>query len=191
MISRMAVMILGLLSEAERHGYDLLREMDERGMLRWSRASKVGVYKALARLQEGGYLTSWTEKDGNLPEKRVYAITAAGEEKLQDLVYSLCSSREPLRLDTAAGLAFIGCLESGEAAEALHMRRDFLAAQAVRLSREKKLLEGLADDMLLDILARERNMYREELRWLGAIIARIEGEKQASGDAGDSRKNRA
>ncbi len=175
MVSRVETLILGLLCEGERHGYDLVREMGERGMLRWTRASKVGVYKALARLQEEGCLTSWTEREKNLPEKRVYAITACGEDKLCDLVYSLCSSQEPLRLDTAVGMAFLSRLEPREAVEALQQRREFLASQARRLARESDLLQGLADEMFLDILERERLAYREELRWLGRIIARIEG----------------
>jgi DNA-binding PadR family transcriptional regulator len=196
MVSRMATMILGVLSEGERHGYDLVREMGDRGMLRWARVSKVGVYKALVRLQEEGYLTSWTEREGKQPQKRVYAITAAGEERLRDLLYALCSSREPLRMDTAIGIAFIGLLEPEEAVEALRQRREFLAAQAARLGKERDLLKGLADEMFLDILAREQSTYREESRWLGGIIARIEGgnvRKRAAGHSrktGDSRKKR-
>lgn len=187
MVSKLAVMVLGLLAEGEKHGYELVREMDLRGMLRWTRASKVGVYKALARLQEEGCLTSWTERDGNLPEKRVYAITALGEEKLRDLVYSLCSSQEPLRLDAAAGMAFLDFLDPGEAVEALRQRRDFLAAQARRLARERKLLGDVADEIFTDILVREQAAYREELRWLGGIIARIEGGSDSTRVTGASR----
>jgi len=174
--STLTAMVLGLLSEGERHGYDLMRDMEERGMLRWARASKVGVYKALARLEEEGSLTSWTEKEGNLPERRVYAITAAGEDRLRDLVYSLCSSREPLRMDMAVGVAFLHRLEPGEALDSMRRRREFLASQAKRLAREGDLLRGLSADLFLEILSRERAMYRSELRWLDRIISIMERE---------------
>lgn len=190
MVSTLTAMILGLLSEGERHGYDLLRYMEERGMLRWTRASKVGVYKALARLEEEGCLASWTEKEGNLPQRRVYAITAAGEARLQDLLYSLCSSREPLRLDAAVGVAFLSRLEPGEACGALRQRREFLAGQAKRLAREREMMKGFADDTFLDILTREQSMYREELRWLGRIIARIENEGADARAPGSMRRSR-
>lgn len=180
MVSRVATMVLGMLSEGERHGYDIVRELGDRGMLRWTSASKVGIYKALARLQEEGCLTSWTEKDGNLPEKRVYAITALGEERLRDHVYSLCASREPLRMEGAVGMAFLDRLERGDALEALRQRRESLSRQAGRLDREAKLLKGLAKETRLDILSRERSAYREEMRWLDGIIARIEGTRDAS-----------
>jgi len=169
-------MVLGLLAEGERHGYILLREMEERGMRRWTRVSKVAVYKALARLEAEGCLTSWTEKEGNLPEKRVYAITSSGRDRLKDLVYALCASQEPLRLEAPVGLAFIACLDEEEAKDALIERIAFLEKQARRLSREKDILKDLVDGIFLDILAREYSVYRGEARWLRRIVDRIEDE---------------
>ena len=174
MVSMVETMVLGLLMEGERHGYDLAKEMELRGLLRWTHASKVAVYKSLARLEEEGCLTSWTERGGNQPERRVYAITAQGEEKLRDLVYSLCSSREPLRFDTSVGLAFIRYLNPQEAREALQTRLEYLEAQEKRVGRERDILEGLADDIFMHILGRERAAYREEARWLGRVIGRID-----------------
>ncbi|MBN2025908.1 MAG: helix-turn-helix transcriptional regulator [Actinobacteria bacterium] len=175
MVSKVATMVLGLLAEGERHGYVLLREMEERGMRRWTRVSKVAVYKALARLEAEGCLTSWTEKEGNLPEKRVYALTSLGRDRLKDLVYSLCASEEPLRLDTPVGIAFITCL-GNEAKDALLARIAFLERQARRLRRERDMLEDIADGIFLDILAHEQSLYRGESRWLRRIVARIEDE---------------
>jgi DNA-binding PadR family transcriptional regulator len=166
-------MVLGLLAEGERHGYDLLRDMDERGMLRWTRVSRVAVYKALARLEDEGCLTSWTEKEGNLPEKRVYALTSHGRERLKDLVYSLCASQESLRFDMPVGLAFIACLEKDEAKDALEARMVFLEKQARRLRKERDVLRGLVDDIFLDILNYEQSAYRGEMRWLRRIVDRI------------------
>jgi DNA-binding PadR family transcriptional regulator len=170
MVSRVATLVLGLLAEGERHGYDLIREMDERGMLRWTRASTVAVYKALSRLEGEGCLTSWTQKEGNLPEKRVYAITAAGEEKLRDLVYSICASHEPIRFETAIGLTFMHCLSPPEARDALEARLAYLKSEAGRLRRERDILEGLRDDIFIDILDREYSAYRAEIRWLTGIV---------------------
>jgi len=174
MVSRVGTMALGLLAEGERHGYDLGREMDERGMLRWTRASKVAVYKALARLQGEGCLTSWTEREGNMPEKRVYAITAVGEERLKDNVYSLLASQEPLRFDMPVGLAFIGFLDQEEAKEALRSRLAYLKAQLRRLRKENDIMQGLAHGISLDILAHEQSAYREEMRWLRGIVERMD-----------------
>ena len=184
MISKVATMVLGLLAEGERHGYDILREMEERGMMRWARVSRVAVYKALSRLESEGSLISWTEKEGNLPEKRIYAITSEGQENLKDMVYTICASMEPLRLDTAVGLAFISRLDKEEAVDALRSRMSFLETQAKRLRRERDIMEGIADGIFMDTIAYEHAAYRSELRCLRGIVDRI---KSGSPKAGGNR----
>lgn len=183
MVSRIELMVLGLLAERERHGYDLLREMEDRGFLRWYPASKVAVYKVLARLEEKGYLTSWMEKEGNMPEKRVYALTAEGEERLRDAVYQACSEEEPLRLDYAVGVAFLGRLSPDEALDALERRKAFLARSARRLSSLRALLRGVAPSLELLVLEHEIDLYRRESRWVNRLLDLLRA-GNADGDRG-------
>ncbi|MBO3463846.1 PadR family transcriptional regulator [Aetokthonos hydrillicola Thurmond2011] len=71
-------MLLGLLSERPQHGYELIKELENRrGGFR--RLSPGSVYPTLQMLEEGGYLTS-EQVDG----KRVYTITEAGRQLLRD-----------------------------------------------------------------------------------------------------------
>jgi len=181
LVSRITTMVLGFLIEGEKHGYELIREMDIRGMLRWTHASKVAVYKALARLEAEGCLTSWTEKAGGMPEKRIYAITREGEEKLKDQVYSLCASQEPLRFETSVGMAFIDHLSRDEAEEALEKRRRFLEGQAKRLDDEMEILEDLTDEMYMDMLRHELEGYKKEIGWIRSIGGRIVGGGEGRG----------
>jgi DNA-binding PadR family transcriptional regulator len=177
LVSRVSIMIIGLLMESEKHGYELVREMEERGMLRWTSASKVAVYKSLEKLERESYLSSWVEKSGKSPERRVYAVTAEGEERLRDLVYELCSSREPIRLETSVGLAFIGHLGEEEARDALERRLQYIEGQVKRLGGERDILEGLAGDMHMEIIEHELAAYKGEARWLRGLINIIVGEK--------------
>ncbi|MDY6793959.1 MAG: PadR family transcriptional regulator [Actinomycetota bacterium] len=181
MVSRVDVMILGLLKEEARHGYDLVREMEQRGLMRWAPASKVAVYKALPRLEERGFLTSWMEKDRSMPEKRVYALTVDGEEKLLDMLYALCSSQESLRLDLGVGLAFVAGMDGEEAVEALEKRRGYLREWERRLSSELDILKGITDDIYTSIIEHEISMYRKEAAWINDIIVTISGSEKKNG----------
>lgn len=70
--------LLKLLSERPQHGYELMKELeDRRGGFR--RSSPGSVYPTLQMLEEGGYLTS-EEVDG----KRVYTITESGRQFLSE-----------------------------------------------------------------------------------------------------------
>ncbi len=70
--------LLTLLSEGPRHGYDLIKELEARfGGFR--RLSPGSVYPTLQLLEDGGYLTS-EQIDG----KRVYTVTDSGRQLLSD-----------------------------------------------------------------------------------------------------------
>jgi len=71
-------LLLDLLAEKPRHGYDLIRELETRngGFYRPSAGS---IYPTLQMLEEGGYLTSETVEG-----KRVYTITEAGRKLLSE-----------------------------------------------------------------------------------------------------------
>lgn len=70
------LVVLLLLSEAPRHGYDLIKAIEEKSASVYSPSPGV-IYPALTYLEEAGYALS--EADGN---KKVYEITAAGRTHL-------------------------------------------------------------------------------------------------------------
>ncbi|HZS93849.1 MAG TPA: helix-turn-helix transcriptional regulator [Chloroflexota bacterium] len=70
--------ILDLLQEGPRHGYDIIRALEERFHGFYS-PSPGSVYPTLQLLEDQGYVTS-TQQDG----KRVYTITDAGRDFLKE-----------------------------------------------------------------------------------------------------------
>lgn len=71
--------VLGLLAEKPRHGYEIIKELEER--FGGSYAPSAGtVYPTLALLEDLGYATVVPEEGG----KKVYSITPAGEKYLED-----------------------------------------------------------------------------------------------------------
>ena len=64
--------ILDLLKDKPRHGYDIIRELEEKSYGFYKPSPGV-IYPTLQMLEEMGYANS-TEEDG----KRVYSITAEG-----------------------------------------------------------------------------------------------------------------
>ncbi|MDP9018239.1 MAG: PadR family transcriptional regulator [Candidatus Eremiobacteraeota bacterium] len=87
--------LLRLLSERPRHGYDFMREFKERGG-HW-RPGGGSIYPALSALEEAGFVQS-RDEDG----KRVYVITEQGLEHLkhhgagaEDLLHNAPSHKPP------------------------------------------------------------------------------------------------
>jgi PadR family transcriptional regulator PadR len=76
-----ALLILALLEERERHGYDLARLIQERsdGEIAFHVAS---LYPRLYRMEDEGLIGGrWVEKPGQR-RRRYYRLTAAGKKTL-------------------------------------------------------------------------------------------------------------
>jgi DNA-binding PadR family transcriptional regulator len=69
--------ILTLLADAPMHGYDLIRELEERSGGRW-RPSPGSVYPTLQLLEDEGLITG-EERDG----KRVFSLADTGRAELE------------------------------------------------------------------------------------------------------------
>lgn len=77
------LLILALVDEQARHGYDIGRQLDRRsgGTLRFTMAS---LYATLYRLEERGLITGyWLERAGER-RRRTYRITAPGRVVLAE-----------------------------------------------------------------------------------------------------------
>jgi PadR family transcriptional regulator PadR len=75
------LLILALVDEQARHGYDIARLIEERsdGTLRFTLAS---LYETLYRLEERGLIKGrWVEKTGQR-RRRYYRITESGRKML-------------------------------------------------------------------------------------------------------------
>jgi DNA-binding PadR family transcriptional regulator len=72
------LVVLALLAEQPRHGYDVIKALEERSRGAYSPSPGV-VYPTLTYLEEAGYASASAE--GN---KKVYAITEAGKAHLEE-----------------------------------------------------------------------------------------------------------
>jgi DNA-binding PadR family transcriptional regulator len=73
------LVILQLLDEKPRHGYEIIKELEERSGGRYA-PSPGTVYPTLTMLEEMGYATGAAEDGG----KKVYSITDAGRTYLTE-----------------------------------------------------------------------------------------------------------
>jgi DNA-binding PadR family transcriptional regulator len=89
--------ILGMLKDKPRHGYDIIREMEERSGGFYSPSPGV-VYPTLQALEDQDLVSSTTE-DG----KKVYAITEAGVAYLEEHKERAASHRERWEAHWGAG----------------------------------------------------------------------------------------
>ena len=90
-------MILGALIEQPMSAYEMDKTMEQRNIRRWIRISSPSVYRNLIRLCDEGYADGTVVKEGEMPEKTVYAITGKGRERFAELMEEAAAL--PARVD--------------------------------------------------------------------------------------------
>jgi DNA-binding PadR family transcriptional regulator len=122
------LVILGLLSEQPRHGYELRQEVERRLYATYINLSGGSLYYNLGQLERAGHIKkAWVEQKGRYPARQVYQITSAGREYLQAELRRLLfdtEGREKLFDPLNAALAFGHFISDTELRDALaaHLR---------------------------------------------------------------------
>jgi len=73
---------LGLIYSEPCHTYALDEFIHAIGLEQWANISKASIYNTFKRLESQGCVTVTTEKVGDMPERKVYAITEKGKQRL-------------------------------------------------------------------------------------------------------------
>ncbi|MGW1200820.1 helix-turn-helix transcriptional regulator [Streptomyces sp. NPDC002536] len=93
---RLRLYLLGLLDEAPRHGYEIIRQLEERFQGLYAPSAGT-VYPRLAKLETEGLVTHATEGG-----RKVYSITDAGRAELADRQGELAELELEIRESVAA-----------------------------------------------------------------------------------------
>ena len=82
-MNRYDLVLLGLILEHERSGYDIITEIRDRELDRWAKISTSTVYNRLITLEKNECIVGHSERDGNRPERMVFNITDKGKDVLR------------------------------------------------------------------------------------------------------------
>ena len=83
--------LLFLLHQGPAHGYTLKEQLAEFGLVGLNPSA---VYRALRDMEERGWVTStWDEEQTQGPPRRVYHLTALGDEALNASMHDLREAR--------------------------------------------------------------------------------------------------
>lgn len=148
-MSSTRLLVLGLLNEGPRHGYEINQVVTAGALEQWTDVKPGSVYHALAKLEAEGLAETHSEERTGDRLRRVYAITAEGRRTLRDLLRkALSAPPHSTRSDFALALRWHALLESGEARDLVAASSRALEARrtAIAAGREAKAgLSPLAD----------------------------------------------
>ena len=111
------LIVLGMVKQQPLSAYDIQKLVEYRNISKWVKISTPSIYKKVIQLEEKGYLTGTITKEGKMPEKVVYSLTAAGEQAFERLMVQIAAQPVRFFLDFNAVIVNLdGLSEEGQRA---------------------------------------------------------------------------
>jgi DNA-binding PadR family transcriptional regulator len=173
----LALAVLALLSERPAHPYEMSVTMKNR---HWHTSIKLNygsLYTVIEGLEKRGYIrVQETIRDGNRPERTVYALTDAGRTELAAWLSDILRIPKKEYLNFEAGLTLMLHLPPETAAQMLQERLEHLSSEIDNL---KTQLQVLTERFHLEralILEGEYGiaMREAELNWVRSIVTDLQ-----------------
>lgn len=139
-VSKVEVVVLGLLADERLYGYELLERFRERNLDLLIDVGRASVYQALRRLEQDGLVAGKAQDGREGPDRRVFKITRSGRERLRKGVAERLRADASYEGDSNLALGFSALLTAEEAKRGLASRQDALAALRSRISEERAKL---------------------------------------------------
>lgn len=160
--------LLGLLNEADRHGYDLKQSYDRRfGTARPLRFGQ--VYRTLAQLERDGLVEVVGVEQGAGPDRKRYSITPDG---VTDLERWLSEPEDPQpQLQTVLFTKVVLALLSGQPADEFLERQRQRHLAVMRELTTARRGAALRDSMLIDY---QLFHIEADLRWIDHAAGRLD-----------------
>jgi DNA-binding PadR family transcriptional regulator len=133
----LALAVLAILADRPTHPYEVGRLLRERRKESSIKLNYGSLYMVVEQLARAGFITAReTEREGNLPERTVYALTDAGRRELRDWMRDLLGTWRKEYRQFESALALIYVLPPGEAVALLRQRRAQLDTEIEREAAE-------------------------------------------------------
>lgn len=172
--------VLGLVAEQPRHGYDVEAAIAARRLREWTPIGFSSIYHVLNKLERCGLLADQSRARGGLTQ-RVYRVTEAGRQRLQEHLRRVVGNPSRVGHEIELAMMFAGFLGRDELAACLSER----AARAAAGLREEKRLRRhyrAHGSVWTDLIFRHTIGYMSaELAWTRAALAELKADDNPQG----------
>jgi DNA-binding PadR family transcriptional regulator len=176
----LALAVLALLSERSAHPYEMSVMMKNRHWHTGIKLNYGSLYTVIGGLEKRGYIqVQDTMREGNRPERTIYALTSTGRIELAAWLSDILRTPKKEYLDFEAGLTLMLHLPPETASRILQERIANLVSEVDEL---KTQLQEVTDQFHLErVLTIEREygivMREAELNWVRSIVSDLDSGK--------------
>ena len=164
------IVLLSLLAEQPRHGYDLDRVIEQRGYRQWTSLAFSSVYYLLKRLSERGLLEP---DEGSQGRRTVFRVTEAGRRELRQAAGERVLAPAPPSAGVLPALNAYSRLDDPELVTLLVRRAEALLG---RLDELRALRAQVDEEHALAIFDYEILRQEADLAWTRSLLKKADSD---------------
>ena len=165
------IVVLSLLAEQPRHGYDLDRVIEQRGYRQWTSLAFSSVYYLLKRLSERGLLEP---DEGSQGRRTVFRLTEAGRCELRQAAGERVLAPAPPSAGVLPALNAYSRLDDPALAALLAQRAEALLG---RLDELRALRAQVDEEHALAIFDYEILRQEADLAWTRSLLKKADSDE--------------
>ena len=165
------IVVLSLLAEQPRHGYDLDRVIEQRGYRQWTSLAFSSVYYLLKRLSERGLLEP---DEGSQGRRTVFRVTEAGLRELRQAAGERVLAPAPPSAGVLPALNAYSRLDDPALAALLAQRAEALLG---RLDELRALRAQVDEEHALAIFDYEILRQEADLAWTRSLLKKADSDE--------------
>lgn len=165
------LLVLGLVAEMPRHGYQLAQEIERRSMREWTPIGFSSIYFLLDKLEQKRLVRS--KEPARAKARKVYAVTGAGRKALVAQTITSLSTYRPTYSSVLLGMLHWPVLEKDEALTALRARAGAIKAELTRL-RDIQLERQPLPDFVEALFDFSLGQLKAEEEWIARTLEYME-----------------
>ena len=165
------IVVLSLLAEQPRHGYDLDRVIEQRGYRQWTSLAFSSVYYLLKRLSERGLLEP---DEGSQGRRTVFRVTEAGRRELRQAAGERVLAPAPPSAGVLPALNAYSRLDDLALAALLARRAEALLG---RLDELRALRAQVDEEHALAIFDYEILRQEADLAWTRSLLKKADSDE--------------
>ena len=165
------IVVLSLLAEQPRHGYDLDRVIEQRGYRQWTSLAFSSVYYLLKRLSERGLLEP---DEGSQGRRTVFRLTEAGRRELRQAAGERVLAPAPPSAGVLPALNAYSRLDDPALAALLARRAEALLS---RLDELRALRAQVDEEHALAIFDYEILRQEADLAWTQSLLKKADSDE--------------
>ena len=165
------IVVLSLIAEQPRHGYDLDRVIEQRGYRQWTSLAFSSVYYLLKRLSERGLLEP---DEGSQGRRTVFRVTEAGRRELRQAAGERVLAPAPPSAGVLPALNAYSRLDDPELVTLLVRRAEALLG---RLDELRALRAQVDEEHALAIFDYEILRQEADLAWTRSLLKKADSDE--------------